>query len=161
MTILSCRYGFFGGSGSLYQAAGQHAEAERSLQESLRRAKALPQAVVDCRHLERSGESGRFAGKVCRRAGRLHRKFPNGSSGSGEALAATSLVNAARVSLPLKQYRESKQRLDQAADILRGLEPSHEQISAFITVGLTYAKLRAFLVELNNRPHARGVSGAS
>ena len=30
-------------SGSLYQAAGQHAEAERSLQESLRRAKALPQ----------------------------------------------------------------------------------------------------------------------
>ena len=39
--------------------------------------------------------------------------------------------------------------LDQAADILRGLEPSHEQISAFITVGLTYAKLRAFLVEMN------------
>jgi CHAT domain-containing protein len=49
----------------------------------------------------------------------------------------------------LKQYREGKTRLDQAADILRGLEPSHEQISAFITVGLTYAKLRAFLVELN------------
>jgi len=49
----------------------------------------------------------------------------------------------------LKQYRESKRRLDQAADSLRGLEPSHEQISAFITVGLTYAKLRSFLVELN------------
>jgi CHAT domain-containing protein len=49
----------------------------------------------------------------------------------------------------LKQYRESKTRLDQAADILRGLEPSHEQISAFITVGLTYAKLRTSLVEMN------------
>ena len=53
------------------------------------------------------------------------------------------------MSLPLKQHRESKQRLDQAADILRGLEPSHEQISAFITVGLTYAKLRPVLVDLN------------
>ena len=50
---------------------------------------------------------------------------------------------------PLKQYRDSKQRLDQASDILRGLEPSHEQISAFITVGLTYAKLRPVLVDLN------------
>src|SRR5262249_26877593 len=64
-------------------------------------------------------------------------------------LAATSQINTARVLLPSKQYRKSKTRLDQAAALLRGLEPSHEQISAFITAGLTYAKLRPLLLDLN------------
>jgi len=135
-------------TGSLYQAAGQHAEAEGSLQEALKRAKTLPQAALTAAILNDLGNlfasQGRFADALAAYA----ESSETAQSSSLKLLAATSQVNAARVLLPLKQYHESKTRLDQAADILHGLEPSHEQINAFITVGLTYAKLRALLVEL-------------
>ena len=136
-------------TGSLYQAAGQHAEAERSLQEALKRAKTLPQAALTAAILNDLGNLAASQGKFDDALASYNESFQTAQAASVKLLAATSLVNAARVSLPLKQYRESKQRLDQATGILRGLEPSHEQISAFITAGLTYAKLRAFLVELN------------
>ena len=136
-------------TGSLYQAAGKHAEAERSLQESLRRAKTLPQAALTAAILNDLGNLAASQGKFADALDAYNESFQTAQAASVKLLAATSLINAARVSLPLKQYREGKTRLDQAADILRGLEPSHEQISAFITVGLTYAKLRASLVELN------------
>jgi CHAT domain-containing protein len=136
-------------SGSLYQAAGQHAEAERSLQEALRRAKAIPQASLVAAILNDLGNLAASQGKFADALASYNESFQMAQAAPVKLLAATSQVNAARVSLPLKQYREGKTRLDQAADILRGLEPSHEQISAFITVGLTYARLRTFLVELN------------
>lgn len=136
-------------TGSLYQAGGQHAEAERSLQESLRLAKALPQAALTAAILNDLGNLAASQGKFTDALAAYTESFHTAQAGPMTLLAATSLVNAARVSLPLKQYHESKQRLDQAADIIRGLEPSHEQISASITVGLTYAKLRASLIELN------------
>ncbi len=135
--------------GSLYQAGGQHAEAERSLQESLRLAKALPQAALTAAILNDLGNLAASQGKFTDALAAYDESFQMAKAIPVKLLAATSLVNAARVSLSLKQYRESKQRLDQVADILRGLEPSHEQISASITVGLTYAKLRASLIELN------------
>ncbi len=136
-------------TGNLYQAAGQHAEAEQSLQEALQRAKALPQASLTAAILNDLGNLAASQGKFADALASYIESFHTAQAVPVKLLAATSQVNAARVSLPLKQYRESKTRLDQAADILRGLEPSHEQISAFITVGLTYAKLRTFLVELN------------
>jgi CHAT domain-containing protein len=136
-------------TGSLYQATGQQAEAERSLQESLRRAKTLTQTALSASILNDLGNLAASQGKFAEALAAYTESFQTAQAVPVKLLAATSLVNAARVSVPLKQYRESKQRLDQAADILRGLEPSHGQISAFITVGLTYAKLRAFLVELN------------
>jgi CHAT domain-containing protein len=136
-------------SGSLYQAAGQHAEAERSLQEALRRAKGLPQASLTAAILNDLGYLAASQGKFAAALASYNECFQMAQAVPVKLLAATSQVNAARVSLPMKQYREGKTRLDQATDILRGLEPSHEQISAFITVGLTYAKLRTFLVDLN------------
>ena len=136
-------------TGSLYQAAGQHAEAERSLQESLRLAKTLPHTSLTAAILNDLGNVAASQGKFTDALAAYTESFQTAQDVPVKLLAATSLVNAARVSLPLKQYRESKQRLDQASDILRGLEPSHEQISAFITVGLTYAKQRAPLIELN------------
>ncbi len=136
-------------TGSLYQATGQHAEAERSLQEALRRAKTLSQNGLTAAILNDLGNLAASQGKFADALAAYTECFQTAQAVPVKLLAATSQVNAARVSLPLKQYPESKTRLDQAADILRGLEPSHEQISAFITVGLTYGKLRAFLVELN------------
>lgn len=136
-------------TGSLYQAGGQHAEAERSLQESFRLAKTLPQDSLTAAILNDLGNLAASQGKFADALAAYRESFQTAQAASMKLLAATSQVNAARVSLPLKQYRECKQRLDQATGILRGLEPSHEQISAFITAGLTYAKLRAFLVELN------------
>ena len=136
-------------TGNLYQAAGQHAEAERSLQESLRLAKTVPQAALTAAILNDLGNLAASQGKFADALAAYTESFQTAQAASVKILSATSQANAARVSMSLKQYRESKQRLDQAADILRGLEPSHEQISTFITVGLTYAKLRAFLVELN------------
>ncbi|MEO5632140.1 MAG: CHAT domain-containing protein, partial [Nitrospiraceae bacterium] len=136
-------------TGSLYQATGQHAEAERSLQESLRLAKTLPQDALTAAILNDLGNLAASQGKFADALAAYNESFQTAQAASMKILAATSQVNAARVSLPLKQYRESKQRLDQATGILRGLEPSHEQISVFITAGLTYAKLRAFLVEQN------------
>jgi CHAT domain-containing protein/uncharacterized protein HemY len=136
-------------TGNLYQAGGQYAEAEQSLQEALQRAKALPQASLTAAILNDLGNLAASQGKFADALASYIESFHTAQAVPMKLLAATSQVNAARVSLPLKQYRESKTRLDQAADILRGLEPSHEQISAFITVGLTYAKLRTFLVELN------------
>ncbi|MDN5940836.1 MAG: CHAT domain-containing protein [Nitrospira sp.] len=135
--------------GSLYQAAGQHAEAERSLQESLRLAKTGNQAALTAAILNDLGNLAASQGKFSDALAAYHESFDTAQGTPMRLLAATSLVNAARVSVPLKQYRESKQRLDQAAEIIRGLEPSHEQINAFITVGQTYAKLRASLVELD------------
>jgi CHAT domain-containing protein/uncharacterized protein HemY len=136
-------------TGNLYQASGQYAEAERSLQEALRRAKALPQAALTAAILNDLGNVAASQGKFADALATYAESFQMAQAAPVKLLAATSQVNAARMSLPLKQYREGKTRLDEAADILRGLEPSHEQISAFITVGLTYAKLRAFLIELN------------
>ena len=136
-------------TGSLYQAGGQQAEAERSLQESLRLAKTFPQAGLTAAILNDLGNLAASQGKFADALAAYTESFQTAQAASMKLLAATSQVNAARVSLPLKQYRESKQRLDQATGILRGLEPSHEQISVFITAGLTYAKLRPFLVEMN------------
>jgi len=136
-------------TGSLYQAGGQHAEAERALRESLRLAKTLTQPALTAAILNDLGNLASSQGKFADALAAYNESFQTAQAASATLLAATSLVNAARVSLPMKQYREGKQRLDEAAGILRGLEPSHEQISAFITVGLTYAKLRPFLVELN------------
>lgn len=135
--------------GSLYLAAGQHAEAERSLQESLRRAKSLNHAILTAAILNDVGNLAAAQGKFDEALAAYTESFQTAHAVPAKLLAATSLVNAARVSLPSKQYRESKRRLDQATEILRGLEPSHEQISAFITVGLTYAKLRPLLPDLN------------
>jgi CHAT domain-containing protein len=136
-------------AGSLYQAGGQQAEAERSLQEALKRSKTLPQDALTAAILNDLGNLAASQGKFADALAAYNESFQTAQAASMKLLASTSQVNAARVSLPLKQYRDSKQRLDQATGILRGLEPSHEQISAFITAGLTYAKLRAFLVEMN------------
>ncbi|TKB59019.1 MAG: CHAT domain-containing protein [Nitrospira sp.] len=136
-------------TGRLYHLAGQHAEAERSLQESLRLAKTHPEASLTAAILNDLGNLAASQGKFADALAAYTESSQTAQADSVKLLAATSLVNAARVSLPLKQYGESRTRLDQATDILRGLEPSHEQISAFITVGLTYAKLRPVLVDLN------------
>ena len=135
--------------GSLYLAAGQQAEAERSLQEALRRAKLLTQPALTAAISNDVGNLAASQGKFADALAAYNEAFQTAQAVPAKLLAATSLVNAARVSLPSKQYRESKTRLDQATDILRGLEPSHEQISSFITAGLTYAKLRPVLVALN------------
>ncbi|TKB88810.1 MAG: CHAT domain-containing protein [Nitrospira sp.] len=136
-------------TGRLYHLAGQHAEAERSLQESLRLAKALPQASLTAAILNDVGNLAATEGKFADALAAYTESSQTAQAVPAKLLAATSLVNAARVSLPLKQYGESQPRLDQAVDILRGLEPSHEQISVFITAGLTYAKLRPVLVDQN------------
>ena len=136
-------------TGSVYQATGQYAEAERSLQESLRRAKTLSQAAVTAAILNDLGNLAASQRKFADALAAYTECFHTAQAVPVKLLAATSLVNAARVLLSSKQYRESKTRLDQAAGILRELDPSHEQISAFITVGLTYAKLRVSLVEQN------------
>ena len=136
-------------TGSLYQAGGQYADAELSLQEALRRVKTLSQPALTAAILNDLGNVAASQGKFADALVSYTESFQTAQEVPVKLLAATSQVNAARMLLSSKQYRESKQRLDQAAGILRGLEPSHEQISAFITVGLTYAKLRAFLVELN------------
>ena len=135
--------------GSLYQAAGQQAEAERSLQESLRLAKTLGQAALTASILNDLGNLAASQGKFADALASYNESFQTAQAASMKPLAAASLVNTARVLLSSKQYRESKMRLDQASGILRELEPSHEQISSFITVGLTYAKLRSSLVELS------------
>ncbi len=136
-------------TGNLYQAGGQYAEAEQSLQESLRRAKTLSQAALTAAILNDLGNVAAAQGKFAAALASYTESFQTAQAVPAKLLAATSQVNAARVLLSSKQYRESKTRLDQAAGILRGLEPSHEQASVFITIGLTYAKLRAGLVELN------------
>jgi CHAT domain-containing protein len=135
--------------GSLYQAVGQPAEAERSLQEALSRAKSLTLVALTAAILNDLGNLAASQGKLADALAAYTESFQTAQAAPVTLLAATSLVNAARVLFLSKQYRESKTRLDHAGDMLLGLEPSHEQISAFITVGLTYAKLRAFLVELN------------
>jgi len=136
-------------TGSLYQAGGQHAEAELSLQEALQRAKSISQPALTAAILNDLGNLAASQGKFAAALAAYIESFEMAQVAPMKLLAATSQVNAARMELSSKQYHESKTRLDQAADILRGLEPSHEQISAFITVGLTYAKLRASLADQN------------
>ncbi|NWF71807.1 MAG: CHAT domain-containing protein [Nitrospirae bacterium] len=136
-------------TGNLYQAGGQYAEAEQSLQESLRLARTLPQAALTAAILNDLGNLAASQGKFTAALAAYNESFQTAQAVPAKLLAATSQVNAARALLSSKQYRESKTKLDQASGVLRGLDPSHEQISALITVGLTYAKLRAFLVELN------------
>jgi CHAT domain-containing protein len=133
-------------TGNLYQAGGQHAEAERSLEESLRLAKTLPQAALTAAILNDLGNVAASQGKFAAALASYDKSFQTAQALGVKLLAATSQVNAARLLLSSKEYRESKMRLDQATGVLRGLEPSHEQISALITVGLTYGKLRASLI---------------
>ena len=136
-------------TGSLYQAGGQHTEAELSLQEALRRAKTLSQPALTAAILNDLGNVAASQGKFADALAAYTESFETAQVAPMKLLAAASQVNSARVLVSSKQYRESKTRLDQTVGILRGLDPSHEQISAFITVGLTYAKLRAFLTDLN------------
>ena len=135
-------------AGSLYQAAGQHAEAERSLSDALRRAKTLSLPVSAAAIVNDLGNVAASQGKFAEALASYTESFQMAQAAKVQSLAAMALANAARVSVPLHQYRESKVKLDQAAGLLRALEDSHEQASSFITVGLTYAKLRASLVEL-------------
>jgi tetratricopeptide (TPR) repeat protein len=133
-------------TGNLYQAGGQHAEAERSLEESLRLAKTLPQAALTAAILNDLGNVAASQGKFAAALASYDESFQTAQAASVTLLAATSQVNAARVLLSSKEYRDSKIRLDQATGVLRGLDPSHEQVSVFITAGLTYGKLRASLI---------------
>ena len=94
--------------GSLYQAAGQHAEAERSLQESLRLAKTLTHAALTAAILNDLGNLAASQGKFADALAAYNESFETAQGTPVKLLAATSLINAARVSLPLKQYRESK-----------------------------------------------------
>jgi CHAT domain-containing protein len=135
-------------TGSLYQAGGQYEEAERSLLNALQRAKTLSLAASAAAIVNDLGNLAASQGKFADALASYRESFDMAQAAGVQPLAAMALANSARVSVPLKQYRESKAGLDQAAGILRALEPSHEQVSAFITVGLTYAKLRASLAEL-------------
>ena len=133
-------------TGNLYQAGGQHAEAERSLEESLRLAKALSLPALTAAILNDLGNVAASQGEFAAALASYNESFQTAQAASMTLLAATSQVNAARVLLSSKEYGESKIRLDQATGVLRGLEPSHEQIGALITAGLTYGKLRASLI---------------
>ena len=134
-------------TGSLYQAAGQHAEAEGSLKEALQRAKTLSLAASAAAIVNDLGNLAASQGKFADALAAYNESFHMAQAAQVQPLAAIALTNGARVSVPLQQYRESKTKLDQAAVMLRALDPSHEQVSSFITVGLTYAKLRASLAE--------------
>ena len=111
-------------TGSLYQAGGQYAEAERSLQESLRLAKTLPQDALTAAILNDLGNLAASQGKFAAALASYTESFQTAQAVPMKHLAATSQINAARVLLSSKQYLESKMRLDQAASIVRGLEPS-------------------------------------
>ena len=134
-------------TGGLYQVAGQHAEAERSLQEALRRAKTLSLVASAAAIVNDLGNLAASQGKFADALAFYNESFLMAQAAQTKPLAAIALTNGARVSVPLQRYRESKTKLDQATGLLRALEGSHEQVSSFITVGLTYAKLRASLVE--------------
>ena len=135
-------------TGSLYRIAGQHAEAEKSLQEALQRAKAQSLTASAAAIVNDLGNLAASQGKFADALAAYNESFNKAQTAQVKPLAAMALTNGARVSVPLKQYRESKTKLDQATGMLRTLEPSHDQVSSFITVGLTYAKLRTSLVEL-------------
>ncbi len=135
-------------TGSLYQAAGQYAEAEQSLLEAFQRARTLTLAEPAAAIVNDLGNLAASQGKFADALASYTESFTMAQAAQVQPLAATALINAARVSVSLHQYRDSKTKLDQAAGMLRGLEPSHEQANAFITVGSTYAKLRASLVAL-------------
>jgi len=134
-------------TGSLYQAAGQHAEAEGALKEALQQAKTLSLTASAAAIVNDLGNLAASQGKFADALASYTESFQMAQAAQAKPLAAIALTNGARVAVPLQQYHESKTKLDQATGMLRALEPSHEQVTSFITVGSTYAKLRAPLVE--------------
>ena len=63
-------------------------------------------------------------------------------SRNNRVLLTKALINAATASIQNKQYKEAKTLLDNALDEIRALEPSHDEASGLISIGLAYDDLR-------------------
>lgn len=72
----------------------------------------------------------------------------NGAAGASDRpLAVRARINAARVSLALKEYLKARDWLDQALEGLKDTEASHEKATSLIQIGLGYQQLRTVMPE--------------
>src|SRR5262245_24190915 len=92
-------------TGRLYHAAGQHAEAEESLREALQRAKALSLTASAAAIVNDLGNLAASQGKFADALVAYTESFNTAQTAQVQPLAAVALTNAARVSVPLQQYR--------------------------------------------------------
>ncbi len=65
-------------------------------------------------------------------------------------LTVRAYINAARMALKLKQPDNARNWLDRAFDALNDFEPSHDQATNLIQVGLGYQQLRASMPAMNS-----------
>jgi len=136
-----------GSLGNLYLAAGQDENAARYLSDGLQLAKEL-------------GNTG-FSAVILNNLGNLwasQKKFPEAIGAYSESLTlakaarnlplvARALINTATASIQVQRYQGAKEQLDQAAEVIKGLAPSHDEAYGLITIGLTYHKLRPYLAD--------------
>lgn len=64
-------------------------------------------------------------------------------------LTVRAYINAARMAMKLNQADHARDWLDQAFDILKDFEPSHDKAMNLIQVGLGYQQLRASMPAMN------------
>ncbi|MBW1645648.1 MAG: CHAT domain-containing protein [Deltaproteobacteria bacterium] len=131
--------------GNLYQALGRQQEARQALQQGLQLAEGNGchdvAAVI-------YNDWGNFlaAVKEYRQAAAAYRQCMQLARQSRQTLLlATAQVNYATAVSRQKRYQEAEKFLDQARETLAAVEDSHEQVYAWLHVGLVYADLRSAL----------------
>ncbi|MGH7232291.1 MAG: tetratricopeptide repeat protein, partial [Nitrospiraceae bacterium] len=67
-----------------------------------------------------------------------------------KTLAVRARLNAARAAIQFARHAEAKARLDEAAESLQGVAPSHDKAAALVNLGLGYADARHGLPDMSD-----------
>jgi len=132
-----------GSAGNLYLAAGKNEEAEVYLRKALLLAKDLDSPALSAVILNNLGNLLTSQKKYPEALAAYRESFSLAKATKNSGLAARALINAATASSQNGQYKEAREWLDQAAEQIQSIEPSHDKAYTMITIGLAYQHLRA------------------
>src|SRR2546427_906936 len=137
-----------GSAGNLYLAAGKNEEAEVYLRKALLLAKDLDSPALSAVILNNLGNLLTSQKKYPEALAAYRESFSLAKATKNSGLAARALINAATASSQNGQYKEAREWLDQAAEQIQSIEPSHDKAYTMITIGLAYQHLRASMPDL-------------
>ncbi|HET6514864.1 MAG TPA: CHAT domain-containing protein [Thermodesulfovibrionales bacterium] len=131
--------------GNVYIATGPEDKANEYLNRSLAMAKELQDFRLSATILNNLGNLF-MTQKKYREAGDAYQEsITYATKFDKRSLTAIAATNAAMALVQERRYSEAKTLLDGTADIIGGLDDSHEKVYALINAGLTYADLRSHL----------------
>lgn len=138
--------------GDIYVAAGSVEKASQALNEGLAIARQMQNATVSAALLNDLGNLLTSQKRFSEAFAAYQESMTLAQSSENLPLAVRVWTNAATTLLQQGQYQEARTYLDQAETNLPSIEPSHDSVYGWITLGVSYRTLRQHLPHANADP---------